>query len=294
MNTKFFLALLLGVMPLAMWAQEDDLYFTPKKKVAQKTVDKDKAAQQLTTYYVGSNRSVDEYNRRGKYRSDSSLVDTIRLADLESRVEAIEDYTYCNRMSRWDGFYEPWYYSYRWGYGPYWRYTWWDPWYVGAWYDPWFDPWINPWYAGWYGPWYGGYYGWYRPYYHAHWYYPYYGGGYITHIGGNPKGLAGYRSWSGPGKNMASNSTNATSSNRTTVRNNATRNFGRRDNNSYARDNGFGSTRSYTPSWSNGSSSSGSFGGSSSGSFGSMSRGGFGGGHSVGSGGGGRFGGGRR
>ena len=91
MNTKFFLALLLGVMPLAMWAQEDDLYFTPKKKVAQKTVDKDKAAQQLTTYYVGSNRSVDEYNRRGKYRSDSSLVDTIRLADLESRVEAIED-----------------------------------------------------------------------------------------------------------------------------------------------------------------------------------------------------------
>lgn len=43
-------------------AQDDDLYFTPKKDSAIKT------AKQ--TYYVGSDRDVDEYNRRGQYRKD--------------------------------------------------------------------------------------------------------------------------------------------------------------------------------------------------------------------------------
>ena len=26
-------------------------------------------------------------------------------------------------MSRWDGYYDPWYYSYSWGFGPYWGYV---------------------------------------------------------------------------------------------------------------------------------------------------------------------------
>lgn len=157
-------AVLAGMMPLALMAQDDDLYFTPKKKVAASTSAKSKVETDKPAYYVGSDRDVDEYNRRGQYWShyqkigtdekgndiiefqkgrgvypDSTYIDTTFVGRYYDTVVDEDDYTYCRRMSRWDGWYDPWFYSYRWGYGPYWRAYWYDPWYYGGWYDPWFD-----------------------------------------------------------------------------------------------------------------------------------------------------------
>ena len=54
---KFILiSVLAGVLPLSMMAQDDDLYFTPKKDAATNSYSK-------YDNYSGSNRNVDEYNR---------------------------------------------------------------------------------------------------------------------------------------------------------------------------------------------------------------------------------------
>ena len=175
MKQLYILAVLLCALPLSAMAQ-DDLYFTPKKK-AQASADTEPA------YYVGSNRDVDEYNRRGKYWShyqklgndslgndiiqfqqgngvypDSVYVDTTFVAKYRSNA-VDDDFAYSRRMSRWDGYYDPWLYSYRYSYGYspyYWRWAWYDPWYGDPFYDPWY-------------PRYYGYYGWYNPYYYAGW-----------------------------------------------------------------------------------------------------------------------------
>ena len=171
MKQLYILAVLLCALPLSAMAQ-DDLYFTPKKK-AQASADTEPA------YYVGSNRDVDEYNRRGKYWShyqklgndslgndivqfqqgngvypDSAYVDTTFVAKYRNNA-VDDDFAYSRRMSRWDGYYDPWLYSYRYSYGYspyYWRWAWYDPWYGDPFYDPWY-------------PRYYGYYGWYNPYY---------------------------------------------------------------------------------------------------------------------------------
>lgn len=321
MKKEFLLAVLIGVMPLSLMAQDDDLYFTPKK-AAEMNSNADKVSEK-PAYYAGSNRDVDEYNRRGKFWShyqkigtdkdgndiiqfqkgngvypDSTYIDTTFVGKYyDTMVD--DDYRYTSRMSRWDGFYDPWFYSYRWGFGPYWR-GWYDPWYYG--YGGWYGSWYGG-YAGWYNPWYYGYGGWYDPWYYGYGWGPYYGwygypwGGYVSYS--RPAGRT-YNSWSGYGSNNAAYRT-GTFGGRST-------NNGRRygsNSRAYSRASGsnrsvFGgrststpSNRSYTPSRSGG-----SFGGGSSssgGSFGGSSRssggGSFGGGHVSG---GGRFGGGRR
>ena len=188
---KFFLiSVLLGALPIVSMAQDDDLYFTPKKSVKSEV----SSIDSKPAYYVGSNRDVDEYNRRGKSWSlyqkvgvdekgndiiefkkgngvypDSAYIDTTYVGKYYDTVvsqDDLDDYLYTRRMSRWDGFYDPWFYSYRWGYGPYWgydpfwRYGWYDPYYYGYW------GYGYPYYAGFYDPWYYGYG------------YPYYGGWY--------------------------------------------------------------------------------------------------------------------
>ncbi|MBQ2225520.1 MAG: hypothetical protein II422_06180 [Prevotella sp.] len=191
---KFFLiSVLLGTLPLVSMAQDDDLYFTPKKSVKSEvsSIDSNPA------YYVGSSRDVDEYNRRGKSWSlyqkvgvdakgndiiefkkgngiypDSTYIDTTFVGKYYDTVvsqDDIDDYLYTRRMSRWDGFYDPWFYSYRWGYGPYWGY---DPFWRYGWNDPYWG-WGYPYYAGFYDPWYYGYgypyrYGWYHSYYYGY------------------------------------------------------------------------------------------------------------------------------
>ncbi len=329
MKKMILLSVLVGAMPLSLMAQDDDLYFVPKKTAETASSTQDKVADR-PAYYAGSSRNVDEYNRRGKYWShyqkigtdekgndiiefkkglgvypDSAYVDTTFVGKYYDTLIDGDDYACSRYMNRWDGFYDPWLYSYRWGFGPYWRYGWYDPWYYGyaGWYDPWYDPWYYGYgYYGWGRPYYG-YYGWGYPYYGGYygWGYPgYWGGGYIVHHNTGAEGYTGARTWRGPGRNFDNSSSGAYAGRTNTYsgRSDRNRSFGGRveapsrgaANPSYR---SFGGTRSYTPpspssspSYS-GSRSSGSFGGGfSSGSFGGGSRGG--------GGGGGHFGGGRR
>ncbi len=195
MTTRFlFLSVLIGALPLTMAAQDDDLYFTPKKSSKTEASARFDNAYDRPTYYCGSNRNVDEYNRRGKLKSYYQKIGTDSLgndiiefhegdgtygkADLDSTItiypgseryyddDADGDFAYSRRMGRFDGFYgywDPTFYGTYWG-SPYWRS------YYG-WYDPWYDPWYygsyySGWYGGWYNPWYYGY-GWGYPYYYG-------------------------------------------------------------------------------------------------------------------------------
>ena len=208
MKKQILISLFILALPIGMYAQNDDMYFTPKK--SDKTV---KAVEEeisdRSVYYVGSSRDVDEYNRRGHFRSnyqklsgdsigndiidfdlekgvypDSSYVDTTFVYGKAYQFDDEDgDYTYSRRMYRFDDFYDPWFYGW-YGRSPYWYggyYGWYDPWYspwYGGYYG-WYDPWY---YSSWYGPYYGGYYGWGWPYrswygYYGGWY-GYYGGYY--------------------------------------------------------------------------------------------------------------------
>lgn len=193
MKRLFLLLTLASAMPLAALAQDDDLYFTPSKAAP--------TTNEAPAYYCGSKRSVDDYNRYGirsmyqkigrdslgnnmvRFRPgygvlpDTTYVDTAYIG----RALGDNDYTYTRRMSRWDGFYDPWFYGYygpwRWGYAGYY-----SPWYY---YNGWYDPWYYD-YAGWYDPWYYGYAGWYDPWYYGYggwygWGWP--GGGYVYNGG---------------------------------------------------------------------------------------------------------------
>lgn len=227
-------------LPFSMMAQDDDLYFNPKQEAKKVAEERAKRTQQLAEqrarrdsiyalYWSGSDRNVDEYNRGGKlfsqyqnigsdslgndiisFRIDKGVApDTIYddEAFAEKYTRDMRDDFDCTRcMSRWDGFYDPWFYDY-YGCGSYyWRSSYWrwhNPWrygYYAGWYDPWFDPWYAPWYygyAGWYGrPWYGwgGYYPW------------YWGGPVVTYV----RPSNGYRSYghvvSGSSSNRGSHS----------------------------------------------------------------------------------------
>lgn len=235
---------LLAVMPLSGMAQDDDLYFNPKAEAKKAEAERKEMARRLAEqrarrdsiyalYWSGSNRNVDEYNRGGKLQSryqhigaDSLGNDIISfqigrgmapdsIYDEDAFVEKYmkngeDDFSYTKDLSRWDGFYDPWFYDY-YGYGPYyWRSTYWgwrNPWrygYWGGWYDPWYDPWYYG-YAGWYGdPWYWGWGG-YRPWY--------WGGPAYVSYGGFP----GRRNYNNPGR----------------IRGNATNNPGRINNRTY-------------------------------------------------------------
>lgn len=299
MKSKIFFPMLLtGLAPAIGMAQDDDLYFSPKDEVVEKPAVVPKRQVEAATYYMGSNRDVDEYNRQGKYWRHYQKVgtdsvgndiiefsegkgvypDSVELVDTYAEdYTADDDFRYTRGFCRWDGFYDPWFYRY-YGYGPYYwssaYWTWYDPWYYGYW--------------GWYDPWYYGYWGgWYRPWYYAWGYYrPWYGGWHRPsggHVRGDLAGYTGRRSFGFPNRNSSASSARYNGNN--SSRNTRNRSFGNRTNRTYNNSNNFNSntTRGYSSPGS--SFGSGSFGGGRSGG------GGFGGGRS---GGGGGFGGGRR
>lgn len=307
MKRLFLLLALTGLMSTPIWAQDDDLYFTPSKESEEaKTTDTAPTKTTEPTYYSGSNRDVDEYNRRVRFRSsvqdidslgndiiafapvygdypDSMYVDTTRVFPLIQDDDS--DYYWTRRLCRWDGFYDPWFYSY---YGSPWR------WYYGGWYDPWYGPywydaWYDPWFYGYGWGWYPGYAGWWGyPWYPGYWHpFPGWGGTIVGNIGGhNSGGFAGSRTYSG--SNRYTSTTGKSFGGRTFGRNGNTtytssrfgsRTFNNRTNNSRPFNNNR-PTNSYQPN-----TGSHNFGGSSS--FGGRS---FGGGGHVG---GGSFGGGR-
>ena len=183
MKKWFLMSLMLGALPLSMLAQNDDMYFVPSKSA----VDKARAARASRgTYYVGSNRSVDEYNRQGSYYQalppDSDIIDFSAVQGVYP--DSTSDYDLTRRMMRYEE-YEPnssFWEGYNAGRRDSWYgYGWTSPWYSSYYYG-WYDPFYYPWYGTWYDPWYYGYYspynyrygyyGWGHPYY-----YGYYGGG---------------------------------------------------------------------------------------------------------------------
>ena len=174
MKKLLLFSMLVIALPQTMSAQDDDLYFVPKKTSAPQ-VAQDRFGMPKDTYYSGSDRSVDEYNRRLKSRVEVLDGDTTKSDIIDFSAEKgvypdslqIEDYKLTKRMTRFDdyrladnasfwagyeagrrdwGWHSPWYYS---------SYGWYDPWYYSSWrwYDPWYDPWYYG-YAGWYDPWY--------------------------------------------------------------------------------------------------------------------------------------------
>lgn len=185
---KLLLLTVVAALPLGLMAQDDDMYFVPtKENVAKETKN---YGMPKKTYYSGSNRSVDEYNRSAwssVVPIDSAGNDIIDFSAVrgvypDSTLAYEHDYKYTKRLSRfegytstsdayWEGYRDgrwssPWYYSC--------YYTWYDPWY---WNDPWYygyygyySSWYSPWYyRGYYRPW--RYWGWYGPRYYARGYY---------------------------------------------------------------------------------------------------------------------------
>ncbi|MBR1463167.1 MAG: hypothetical protein IJ604_07300 [Prevotella sp.] len=313
MKRFVLLAVLVSALPIAMMAQ-DDLYFTPKKSV-KKAASTYEKIDDSPVYHSGSNRNVDEYNRRGKFGSYFQKIGTDSLGndiiEFHSSKEDItdtmavypgtkvqfdeeDDYAYSRRLSRFDDYYwyDPWFYSY-YGFGPYWRaryYGWYDPWY-----DPWYyGGWYGSWY-GWYDPWFYGHYGWGYPYrywgwggYYNSWYTPSYYVSYGNGVTGTRNhGLVTRGSTTTPRGNFGGYRGNGQT---TRAYNQSEANSTRRGTFGGNRSSSNSGTRTYSPSTTSSPSyGGGSFGGSrsSGGSFGGSS----GGSRSGGGGGGGHFGG---
>lgn len=199
MKKLILISLLIGAMPLSMAAQDDDLYFVPKKSSKVETVN-DHYGLPRDTYYIGSNRSVDDYNRRmSSYvpldSASSDIIDfngelgvypdSLDDYNLTRKMELFDNYSLSDNEAYWSGYqqaradllwHSPWFYrTYGW-------YNWYDPWYYTSWhlgiYDPWYYgpySWYSGWYGGWYDPWYYDRYYWSYPYYRYG--YAYWGGG---------------------------------------------------------------------------------------------------------------------
>lgn len=310
--------MVMAVLPLSMMAQ-DDMYFTPTKAQKQAIKAQREAYEARTiddTYYSGSDRNVDEYNRRGLYRgkwtfdNDSIGNDVIEFhgtkdtssvaMDYVDRVERgyydDDDYYYSRRMSRWGDYYlsDPWLFDrWYWGHSPYWYAHW-------GWYDPWFDPFYDPfWGPGWSWGWHAGW-GW----NHWGWYDPFWGPGWGPHWGVVARPVATHNhGGSFPGTANHGSSFAGTSNHGGRISQNSAMSHGgynpSKDNGAAIRaTRGFSDARSRGTIDSNGHNSAfggayNSFGGGSRGNFGgnssfggSHSGGSFGGGHSGGFGGG--------
>ena len=188
---KLILLTLVSAFSLSLMAQDDDMYFVPTKENVAKEARKYGMPQNV--YYSGSNRSVDDYNRRAQFSSpvDSTGNDIIDFSAVRgvypdsaySQPVENDDYALTRRMSRFDDYTpsEAYWDGYRAGL---WSSPWYNTWY--SWYDPWYyDSW---WY--WNDPfYYSSWYGWRYPYYYSTWYSPryygyhYYGGSYISRGG---------------------------------------------------------------------------------------------------------------
>ena len=94
MKKLVLLSVLFGALPISMMAQ-DDLYFTPKKSdKTVKSTPTPKVESEAPTYYSGSNRNIDEYNRRGKFGSYFEKIGTDSLGnDIIEFHSSAEDVT---------------------------------------------------------------------------------------------------------------------------------------------------------------------------------------------------------
>ncbi len=310
MKKVFLLSALVAFLPLSMQAQDDDMYFVPKKKAPRQIQSSYTNISSYDTYYSGSTRDVDEYNRMGPGYQYGSGNSSDVIPDSLS-----ENYKLTRRMSRWEGYTpaEAYWEGYDQGRA--------DEWSVSVWHSPWCYTCYDPWYYypychphwswsiswGWCGPWYRPWH--WRPWHYRPWHYrPYYvyvprntvgvgtinrygrtygsGSGYRGSSSGTISGSGGERSYTYGRSNSSSRSN--TSASQRSYGTNRSYNYGSTTNRSYST---AGSRNSSISSSSrSGSFSSGSYGGSRGGSFGGGSFGGGsrGGGYSGGGGGGGR------
>ncbi len=322
MKKLLLISMLIGAMPLAMMAQDDDLYFVPKKKKAQVEKVKDitpvvapqpkaKSSYEVIDGDTTKLDVIDFTEGKGVYPADTLEAEDYALT---KNMVRFDDYDVSSNEAFWAGYragsstwgwHSPWYYH---------RYGWYDPWYYGSWYGSmmwgnpyylsWWDPYYYGWYDSWYWPYYGhyGYFTWYSPY-HYYGYPYYYGGGGSTHYYGRTgnagtidiKGSTGHRA---SYRNSVANNSTRMSSLRERAREmggsrvytsgnsqrSASGNFsGRRGGNNNSNYNYSSPTRSSNSSYSSGSSFGGSRSSSSGGSFGgSRSSGGGGGGSRMG------------
>ena len=142
MKKFVLLAVLVAAMPLTTMAQDDDLYFNPKQEAKKEAALREQRAKAYARvravrdslyaiHWSGSPRSVDEYNRNGRILSHYQGITTDSLGNdiisfrLEKGVkpdsiyddEAFaqkfinqdEDFEYTRDLSRWDGYYNPWF-----------------------------------------------------------------------------------------------------------------------------------------------------------------------------------------
>lgn len=202
---------MLLILPFTGWAQDDDVYFVPKKK-AQKTqieqraqpserylpveiVYEDENVDDATITTAGSKRDVDEYNRRGprgtqlkgemvqnpdgtfSYRVPAS--DTLYVMNDSTAIttDGLASELYARGYE--DGIADGEEYAYsqrigRFGYGGVYS----SPWYY-SYYDPFYwDDWYYHPYHGYYGLYHWGRPYWGYGYYNPYWYGGYYGWGY--------------------------------------------------------------------------------------------------------------------
>ena len=183
---KWILLTAVTFLPFTLMAQDDDMYFVPTKENVAKEAEQYGIPK--NTYYSGSKRSIDDYNRRSWSSAvpiDSAGTDIIDFSavkgvypDSAYSEGADNDYKYTREMTRFDGYTSTsaaYWEGYRDG-------RWASPWYYSSYYYPWYDPWYDPWYYGYYSyysPWRYGWYGsYYRPWGYYGWYTPryYYGG----------------------------------------------------------------------------------------------------------------------
>ena len=199
MNMKklLLISMLIGAMPLAMMAQDDDLYFVAKKKKASKIEQvkeyapvvapqpKAKSSYEVIDGDTTKLDVIDFAEVKGVYPTDTLETEDYALT---KKMMRFDDYDVSSNAAFWAGYnagrstwltwHSPWYYS-RYGlyepwYNSYW-YNYYSPWYY-SWYDPWYYGWYDPYYSSWGWPYYG-YYSWYSPYWHGGYYHPYYYGG---------------------------------------------------------------------------------------------------------------------
>ncbi len=169
---KCFLLIMVIFTAAAVWAQsDDDVYFVPKKQYAK--------AASAETYYVGSDRDVDEYNRHSGLQSSVSSLDDDDTFDFDGGEGVYpdsiagdttldetlfydvpdDDFAYSRELDRWYGDDKPcvddpdeWLSCRRLYAYPY--YGWWGGWYSPLYYSGLWG-WYDPWYCGYWWDWYG-------------------------------------------------------------------------------------------------------------------------------------------
>ena len=76
---KYIIFSIVALMTFSSVSAQDDLYFAPRKKMTKEQREAQRRARlerTSGTYYCGSDRNVDEYNRRGAFSSHYEVVGT--------------------------------------------------------------------------------------------------------------------------------------------------------------------------------------------------------------------------